>query len=70
MKVSEIKKAVVAAVVVVLGTVTTAVATQDWTPVLIAAITGAVAVLGVYQAKNAKPPVKKAPAKTTARKKP
>jgi hypothetical protein len=51
-KLSEIKKAVVAAIVVILGTITTAIATQDWTPVLVAAITGVVAVLGVYKAEN------------------
>ncbi len=52
MQLSPIKKALVAAIVAVLGTVTTAIATKDWTPVLVAAITGVVTVLGVYQAKN------------------
>lgn len=61
-KLSEVKKAVVAAVVAVLSTVITAIATQDWTPVLIAAISGVIATLGVYQAENAVPP-KPAPAK-------
>jgi hypothetical protein len=51
-KLREIKKAVASAVATTLGTVVTAITTQDWKPVLIAAITGVIATLSVYQAEN------------------